>query len=66
MQKLKSRIARMEKQLTPAPSAFAIVAYSAEEAEQKIKDFKHKFPGQPMPLVITVEYVSPEQRLQPR
>ena len=39
MQKLKSRIARMEKQLTLAPSACAIVAFSAEEAEQKIKDF---------------------------
>jgi hypothetical protein len=66
VQKLKTRIARLEKQLTPAPSACAIVAYSHEEAEQKIKDFQHQFPEQPMPSVITIEYVEAKQRLQPR
>jgi hypothetical protein len=59
VQKLKSRIDRLEKQLAPVPSACFIVAFSDREAEQKIRDFQHQNPGQPSPSVIIVEFVSP-------
>ena len=57
MKKLKSRIEHMERRLKPAPPGSCIVAFSDEEADQKIKDFQQQFPEQEIPKVMIVRSV---------
>ena len=57
MQKLKSRIERMEKQLTPALHKDWIVVHPGEDEELKINEYQQQNPGKPSPNIIKIEFV---------
>ena len=57
MQKLKSRIQRMEKQLIPPLHRGAILVLPGDDENFLIQEYQHQHPGQPMPRIMRIDFV---------
>ena len=57
MQKLKSRIERMEKQLIPPSYPGTIIVLPNEDQELKIREYQGQYPGQPLPTIIRINFI---------
>lgn len=59
MRNIKARLARLEKRIDTKNTSATIVAFSDEEAKQKLENFNHEFPGQQEPMILLVGFVEP-------
>jgi len=57
---LKSRIKRMEKQLSPQSSPEFIMIFSNEEKRLRLEEYKQNNPGKPEPIFVFIKFVRPK------
>jgi hypothetical protein len=47
----------MEKIMTPSAPKKVIIAFSDEDLEKQMADYRHQYPDAPKPLLIRIEFV---------
>ena len=55
--RIDSRLKKVEEAVRPKNTA-CIVAYSREEADEKIREYTEKYPGRQIPLIVIVQFIA--------